>query len=256
MCLALVALNMTPGIPLLMIGNRDEYHGRPTEAAHWWGESPNLFAGRDKEARGTWFGISKTGQFGLVTNFREHPPEGNFESRGQLLSRFLTGNERAARYVESVSAGDEEFAGFNLISGTIGESCLYASNRATPFSRELASGIYAVSNALLDTPWPKLVRVRDAIDDWFRAGTGEIEDLFQPLMDREVSESPDTEFDFLDPRTLQALTAPFIVGDAYGTRSTTIAIVRADRNADVIERRFGPDGKSIGETRESFEILT
>ena len=254
MCLALVALGLSPQIPLLIIGNRDEFHGRPTAPAQWWGTDPDLFAGRDLQAGGTWFGITRNGRFGLVTNYREHPPAGNFASRGALLGDFLTGTDSPSNYLASVAAATKQYAGFNLVVGTVHDKCMYASNRAEDFARELPAGIYAVSNALLDTPWPKLIRVRNGVADWFQSGQHAIEDLFLPLMDRETTEETDADLDFLDPHIQKALTAPFIVGESYGTRSTTLALVRNDQSVEAIERRFDPHGSVTGETRETFAL--
>ncbi len=252
MCLALVALHAAPELPLLMIGNRDEFHARPTAAADWWQDAPDLLAGRDQTAGGTWYGITRSGRFGLVTNFRERPMANPARSRGALLADFLTAAGSAADYAEHIRLSD--YAGFNLLIGTSAADSVYVSNRADDPIRVLAPGIHAVSNALLDTPWPKLRRVRSAAQDWLDGGAEEPERLFEPLRDMTQSNAPDTPELDLPDGWHRALTAPFIIGNDYGTRSTSLAWIRADQRARYIERRYRPDGSVSGESRESFHI--
>ena len=254
MCLALVALHAAPELPFLMIGNRDEFHARPTAAADWWQEHPALLAGRDMTAGGTWYGLTRQGRFGLVTNFREAAATAPRESRGQLLAEFLTGDQSASGYAEALDLSS--YAGFNLLIGTSPDDAVYVSNRADEPIRPLQPGVHAVSNALLDTPWPKLVHVRSSVSDWLAAGAAEPEQLFGPLRDMTQANEPDTPELDLPPGWHRALTAPFIIGADYGTRSTSLAWIRPDGRARYVERRYRPDGNVTGETRETFRLIT
>ena len=254
MCLALVALSAAPELPFLMIGNRDEFHARPTAAADWWQDHPDLLAGRDASAGGTWYGLTRHGRFGLVTNFREKAATTPRQSRGMLLADFLTGSVSAGAYAEALALDD--YAGFNLLIGTSPDDAVYVSNRAQAPVRALTPGVHAVSNALLDTPWPKLLHVRRAVSDWLADGAVEPEQLFGPLRDMTQANEPDTPELDLPPGWHRALTAPFIIGENYGTRSTSLAWVRPDGRARYIERRYRPDGVSSGETRETFRLAT
>lgn len=252
MCLAIVAINRSADLPLVMIGNRDEFHNRPTAGLHWWDDHGGILAGRDLVAGGTWFGVSREGRFGLVTNFREPPGTSPAKSRGQLLNDFFSSELTVNDFCQQIDKS--EFAGFNLIVGELGAETCYVSNRGEPAIRRLPSGIYAVSNAMLDTPWPKLVRVRSAITDWFDTTEHTLESLFLPLRDTAESASPDTpELDIPAPFN-KALTAPFIIGENYGTRSTSVVTVTGDDNLTMVERRFDPDGTSSGETKVQYAL--
>ncbi|MEM8982034.1 MAG: NRDE family protein [Pseudomonadota bacterium] len=254
MCLALIALNASPELPFLMIGNRDEFHARPTAPARWWQAQPGLLAGRDEVAGGTWYGLTRNGRFGLVTNFRERTDATSPRSRGQLLTDFLNGTDTAEQYAERIELA--AYAGFNLLIGTGPERAFYISNRADDPIRPLGHGVHAVSNALLDTPWPKLVSVKSAVTDWLAAGAAEPSQLFAPLRDMTQANVGDTPELDLPAGWHRALTAPFIIGDEYGTRSTSLAWIRPDGRARYMERRYRPDGTVSGETRETFALAT
>lgn len=252
MCLALIALNASADYPLLIIGNRDEAHARETADLHWWQDPADIVAGRDQVAGGTWLGISRNGQFGLVTNYREHTKSVAPESRGELLSNFLAGRKDALAY--SADVAYEDYAGFNLLIGQFGRGCAYLSNRSENRVRELGPGIHALSNALLDTPWPKLVRVREAVANWLETKNADPEELFAPLRDMRQSAEPDTPELDLPERAHRALTAPFIVSPDYGTRSTSLVLVDPNGAAHFLERRFAPDGSQSGQSEERFNL--
>ncbi|MEL7536342.1 MAG: NRDE family protein [Pseudomonadota bacterium] len=252
MCLALVALNAAPELPFLMIGNRDEFHARPTAAADWWADQPGLLAGRDLTAGGTWYGLTRHGRFGLITNFREKADGVAHRSRGALLADFLAGTEPAETYANNIDG--DAYAGFNLLIGGAPDDAFYVSNRSDDPVRPLSPGIHAVSNALLDTPWPKLLHVRGAVADWLASGAAEPEQLFGPLRDSTQANEGDTPELDLPPGWHRALTAPFIIGEDYGTRSTSLAWVRPDGRARYVERRYRPDGNVSGQTRETFSL--
>ncbi len=252
MCLAIVAINRSAELPLVMIGNRDEYHERATAGLHWWDDHPALIAGRDLVAKGTWFGASANGKYGLVTNFRESPGAPPRHSRGQLLTEFLNGTSSPREFADEIALGD--YAGFNLIIGARDAETLYVSNRAEPVWRVLGDGVHAVSNALLDTPWPKLVRVRDAVTHWLDDPRHDTETLFQPLRDMTQSAEPDTPDLNIEPAINRALTAPFIVGENYGTRSTSLLTMDAAGSCRFLERRFDRAGDSTGDSEATFQL--
>ena len=252
MCLALIALNASARYPLLIIGNRDEAHARETADLHWWQHPSNIIAGRDLIAGGTWLGMSRSGQFGLVTNYREQSSQVTAKSRGQLLGNFLAGRKDALAYAGEVDY--EDYAGFNLLIGQFDKQCAYLTNRSDERARALGPGVHALSNALLDTPWPKLIRVREAVADWLETDHADPEELFAPLRDTRQSAEPDTPEVDLPEQALRALTAPFIVSPQYGTRSTSLVLVEPDGAAQFLERRFAPDGSQIGQSEERFRI--
>ena len=153
MCLIALALGQVPGYPLVVAANRDEFHARPTQDAHWWPDKPDVLGGRDLQAGGTWLALARTGRFATVTNFRDaQPPQPQHRSRGHLVTGFLDSELAPVEYLETIE--EDAYSGFNLIVGTATEVA-YLSNREDGM-RTLGTGIYGLSNALLDGPWHKV----------------------------------------------------------------------------------------------------
>ena len=256
MCLAIVALDAHPDYPLVVAANRDEFHARPAAAAHWWPDRVpgSLLAGRDLVAGGTWLGVTTSGRWAFVTNVRE---PGRYDpaapSRGALVVSVLD-DPRDALAAVAATHGATHHNGFNLIAGDIARAA-WASNRAAA-AMLLAPGIHGVSNASLDTPWPKLERVKAGVAAWVRAGSTDATGLFDLLADR--ARAPDDAL----PHTgvplewERLLAAPFIVSERYGTRCSTVLTVARDGAAVLQERSFDPGGHATGEVRHAFAVAT
>lgn len=230
MCIAYLSIGH-PDWPLRIAANRDEYHVRPTSAAGPWPGRPDVFAGRDLTAGGSWLGWTIGGRFALLTNYREpgRPVPPGAPSRGLLVSEFLLGSATAADHMRAVARQADGLAGFNLIAGDR-ESIWYFCNRDPAGGpRPLTPGSYVLSNHLLDTPWPKARRLRAALDalpadHW----AGDPERIFALLHDTEQAngaELPDTG---LPPDRERLLSSPFIVSPDYGTRSSSLIVTAAD----------------------------
>ena len=118
--------------------------------------------------------------------------------------------------------------------------------------RELTEGVYAVSNAVLDTPWHKVEYAKTAFDTLIRSGIPSDESLLELLADDTRAPIESVQPGRLPIELAHAITAPFIVGSTYGTRS--MSIVRMDRRGDIsiVERRFGADGRPTGEDRVNY----
>jgi uncharacterized protein with NRDE domain len=163
MCLIVFAWQLVRGTPLVAVGNRDEFYDRPAEPANWWTEYPDILAGRDLRSGGTWLGVTKSGRFAAVTNVRNPAlmkPGG--PTRGALVSEFLSESTTARAYVEQLQETAQEFSGFNLLVCD-GDELIWYSNAAADDARNgqpLTPGFYGLSNAFLDTPWPKVVRTK------------------------------------------------------------------------------------------------
>jgi uncharacterized protein with NRDE domain len=256
MCLILLAYRSHPDYPLILAANRDEFYDRPTAPAQFWSEAPRLLAGRDLRRGGTWLGVTRDGRWAAVTNFREtaRTMTGG-RSRGELVKGFLAGGESPEAFFAQLNAEAGTYPGFNLLAGTP-EELWYFSNRADG-GRPLAPGLYGLSNALLDTPWPKVVRSRKALASALALTGFSLEaELFALLADRRVppdSDLPDTGFGLPWERLLSP---PFILSPAYGTRSSTVLTLSGDGQASLIERTFppgeGPD--FFTEVRHEFSI--
>ena len=248
MCLLILAWRDPPGSQLLLLGNRDESHARPSAAAGWWGDAPDLLGGRDLEAGGSWLGVTRSGRFAVVTNVREADPPTllRARSRGELVSDFLRGRASPADYVAGL--GVASFAGYNLICGDR-DSLWYASNRAV--ERELPPGVYALSNATLDSPWPKVERLRARFAAARAAGDAA---LFELLTDRTPAADgalPDTGLGIERERRLSA---PFVVSPSYGTRASYLLSIDPDGRGRFVERSFDRDGLQRDERAFEFTV--
>jgi len=249
MCLAVVAIGVHPRYPLVVAANRDEFHRRPTAAAQWWPEG--WFGGRDLAAGGTWLGVAPSGRWALLTNVREparHDPAA--PSRGALVPAFLRSEDPPA--VALANACSAPGNGFNLLGGDAA-TIAWGSNRAAA-PKTLAGGIHALSNALIDTPWPKVVRTRAALRRWCADPAATLEGLLDLLDDRAEAADADLPATGVPLAWERRLSAPFIVGADYGTRCSTAFTVDAGREVDFVERAFTPEGRCSGEVRERFRL--
>ena len=241
MCTLLLAWQVDPARPLVVAANRDEFYARPAAAAAFWQDAPQLLAGRDLQAGGTWLGVTREGRFAALTNVREPglraPPHA--PSRGQLVADFLRGNSAPEDYLASLRPAD--YAGFNLVVGVIGDraSLWYLSNRAGP-ARRLGPGVYGVANAALDTPWPKVARGRErlaALVAGGEPGTRALLDLLADPTPAADAELPDTGVGLALERMLSPL---FIASPAYGTCCSTALAIDRDGAVEFCERTQNP----------------
>jgi uncharacterized protein with NRDE domain len=240
LCLIAVAWRSRADLPLVVAANRDEWRDRPAEPARWWIDHPDLLAGRDLKAGGTWMGITRGGRFAAVTNFRDPSDKrSTARSRGGLVTEFLLGNDAPAAFLASLAARVHEYNGFNLIVGD-GESLYYYGSREAA-ARAIEPGVHALSNHLLDEPWPKVTRARSAMKQALVDRDPALR-LFEMLSDAEGApdeELPDTGVGIELERRLAA---PLITGVTYGTRASTVLKVAADGAAFFEERSRDEDG--------------
>jgi uncharacterized protein with NRDE domain len=250
MCTLLLAWQADPCYPLIVAANRDEFYERPTAAAARWEDAPRLFAGRDLVHGGTWLGVTVTGRFAALTNYREpHQARPGGPSRGNLVSDFLKGKAGAEQYLEEIRGRGGAYNGYNLLLGDL-EQLYYYSNRADGVLA-LAPGVHGLSNHLLDTPWPKVVRGKEALAGLIEAGGFSMEELFSLLADNSKAPDdalPETGVELELERLLSSI---FIESARYGTRSSTILVVDNYRQATFIERTF--DGRGATDTIARFD---
>jgi uncharacterized protein with NRDE domain len=252
MCLIVFAWKKHPAYRLILAANRDEFHRRPTQDAHWWPDQPDILAGRDLQAGGTWLALSKAGRFATVTNYREQvSTQGRYRSRGELVTRFVSGEKDPACFSRHINGAD--YAGFSLLSADLSAeipSMSYISNRGDPLT-ELDAGVYGLSNASLDTPWVKLTRSKQRLDRLIRENTVDESSLMRILADRETAQE-DAVSAPLPAIQARAITAPFIVTHEYGTRCSTVLLWHHSGKMEFTERRFDPSGTQTGQSRFSF----
>jgi len=252
MCLLVFAWRTHPEFPLILAGNRDEFHERPAQAAHWWPGPNEILAGKDLNGGGSWLGISRNGRFAVVTNYREpNVPTSGKRSRGELVTSFLTSAAPVADWIDGIEAGLDDYGGYNLIAGDADE-VHYLTNRGEDH-RSLDSGIYGLSNHRLDTPWPKVTAAKEHLRRVLAGGEITTQPLFELLSDRRPAadaELPNTGV----PRDWERLlSAAFIVSPSYGTRVSTAVLMRRDGRVSFEERRFGADGEPTGVSR--FDLV-
>jgi uncharacterized protein with NRDE domain len=243
MCLIVFAWRPSHALPLIVAANRDEFYARPTLPLAQWPETPYVYAGRDLEAGGTWMGIGADGRFAALTNIRKPGQPPGRRSRGELVAQFLTSTLSIEDYLSEVAGRANEYAGFNLLVGD--RESLHFLNATAPQPKRLEAGIYGVSNAGLDTPWPKLRKARAALTDHLH--DPQPEHLLNLLRDPEAApaaELPDTGVGLV---TETLLSSVFIASPSYGTRASSALIVHADGRRQFIEHSFGPYGGRLGE---------
>jgi len=254
MCLILLGINSHPDYKLILTGNRDEFYDRPTAKATFWDEAPSLLAGKDLLGRGTWFGITKGGRIAAISNYRDPKSVKNgAPSRGRLVSSFLLGNHSPASYLDGLTGEADRYNGYNLIVGRK-DRLFWYSNRSNGI-KELGPGIYGVSNHLLDTPWPKVIKGKSEftglVSRPILAGPDE---FFNMLTDRTVASDkdlPDTRVGLDRERMLSPI---FVSSPDYGTRSSTLLLIDRDNRVTFIERTFDKDLSHPSTVRYEFRI--
>ncbi|HET6725428.1 MAG TPA: NRDE family protein [Gammaproteobacteria bacterium] len=252
MCLIAIAWKTDAAWPLVLIGNRDEFHARPTDPAGFWHGAPGIIGGRDLTAGGSWLGVNAAGRFAAVTNYRDRldPPAGA-RSRGHLVGDFLRGDASPEAFMAEVGANADCYAGFSLFVGG-GDTLAFYSNRDGAI-RLLAPGIYALSNAALDAPWPKVERMRAAFARQLETQKQPDTDALLSLLDdREPARDAELPNTGLTPERERLLSAPFVVSSEYGTRASSVVIRSADGRITFVERGFDPAGYPLETRRFDF----
>jgi uncharacterized protein with NRDE domain len=238
MCIILFAYKANPKYNLVLAANRDEYFARPTAHAAFWEDAPDILAGRDLERGGTWLGVSREGRYAAVTNFRDASTLMNdAPSRGFLVSDFLRSDKSPADYLDTTASLSANHNGFNLIVGDR-QGLFYHSNRDRNI-RALAPGIYGLSNHLLDTPWPKVEKGKQALAELVHQGAEIAPDaVFDILADRAQAGDALLPHTGISVEYERALSPIFISTPVYGTRSSTLLLIDLEDRITFIERTF------------------
>lgn len=258
MCLILIAYHLVPGYPLLIAANRDEFYDRPASPLDFWAEHPDVAGGVDKQAGGTWLGITRRGRFAAITNYRDpRIVDPGAPSRGGLVRDYLTGNLTPKAYLNALAHDAPRYNGFNLIAGDR-SALLYFSNMEGKV-RAVPPGLHGISNHLLNTPWPKVTRGKKNLARVLEnTGQPSCEAIFAVMRDTTCppDESlPDTGVGLAWERMLAPM---FIQADGYGTRNTSVILMDKRGQVSFGERTFDPDGRGgLTETdkRLSFNLM-
>lgn len=256
MCLAVLALDTHPRYAVVLAANRDEFYARDAAPAAWGNEADGfagILAGRDLVAGGTWLGVHRDGRFAFVTNVRQGTGrDPAARSRGELVPRILHDERALADAFAGVAHDGHAYNGFNLLAGNAA-GALWMSNRVAGV-HAVGRGVHGLSNAALDTPWPKLVRTKAVLEEWVARGADGVDALFTALADRIGAADRDLPATGVTLEWERSLAAPFIVSDGYGTRCSTVLVIDREGRARFEERAFGPGGVALGTRVEVFEV--
>jgi uncharacterized protein with NRDE domain len=243
MCLIIFAFQTHPRYKLILAANRDEYYHRPTAPAGWWEEDRFLLAGKDLEAGGTWMGITKKGKLAALTNYRgTESHKKNAPSRGALVNQYLLSNISSREYLQELQVKRTGYNGFNLILGDIDKLWYYSSRQNKILY--VPPGVHGLSNDSLDTPWPKVVKGKQILEQLVLSQPEiSLESIFSFLEDTEMApdhQLPDTGIGIGYERVLSSI---FIKSPEYGTRSSTVLLVDKDNRVTFAERGFVPQSE-------------
>ncbi len=251
MCLIIFAHRVHPDFPLLLAANRDEFHARPTAPSQFWPEAPGILAGRDLQAGGTWMGISRSGRFAAITNFRDPQQSAPApRSRGELPTRWLcdtSGSGPSAEdYLAEVAADSASYAGFNLLIGSADALWYYSNAGPQAAPAKLGPGLYGLSNASLDTPWPKVNLGKARLGKIIEGGDISHEQLRSTVQDEQLAELSALEAIGLGGEMDRLLSAQFIHAGHYGTRASTTLWRDSDGTLSWCEVSYDSEGRETG----------
>lgn len=256
MCLITFAYQKHPKYTLILAGNRDEFYARPTRKAQFWGEEgePDILAGKDLKAGGTWLGIHQDGRWGALTNYRdfsiqkENPP-----SRGELVLDFLKSDFEGTSYLQQLLPEADSYNGFNLLLGD--KNGLYHMHNQEKEIHSIEPGVHGLSNASLNTPWTKVTRAKERLAKIISQPEFEKEALFKLLLDEDKAPEETLPATGLSQEMEKAVSSIFIKTENYGSRCSTLLLIDKDGVVDFTERRFKPGTTELeGEQHFNFEI--
>lgn len=240
MCLIGLIYKRHPSFPVILVANRDEFYARPTLAAGLWEHAPTILGGRDLQAGGTWLGINAAGRFAAITNYREpHAIKSKAPSRGEIAGEYLSFLGKTEQYLDLIEPKADAYNGFNCLAGDV-DNLYYFSNRGKNFSQKLSPGLYGLSNHLLETPWPKVIRLKSRLETWLQQYAAPDAQLFDILKDKAMAPQailPSTGVSLEWERILSAM---FIESPHYGTRLSTILAISATGWVSFWEQSYVP----------------
>jgi len=237
MCLIVFAYKSHQNYKFIFAANRDEFYERSTEQADFWEAQPELLAGKDLKAGGTWLGITKSGRFAAITNYRDLSNiKDNAPTRGLLVTNYLLGKLSSEDYYDSVISELSGYNGFNLILGKINN--LYYFSTHTKGLRKLVPGVYGLSNAVLDTPWPKVEKSKNHLVKLIKQNEVHAWELLSLLNDTVEAREKDLPDTGVGIELEKVLSSVFIQSPKYGTRSSTAVVIDNNNNVRFAEKTF------------------
>ena len=255
MCLIAIAWRIHARFPLVVVANRDELHARRAAAAGFDPEAHEVYGGRDLLQGGSWLSVSTRGRLAAVTNVRTGLGQKAFpRSRGWLVRDFVRGDFGAINCAAGLERAGADFGAFNLLLWD-GSGLAFASNHPKPAHATVSPGLHAMSNGAFDAPWPKSGRATQALQTWLSSAHSESDEidratlapLYDALADTTVAPDPLLPETGVGLELERALSPPFVSGERYGTRCSSVVLIGQDC---IIfgERRFGPNAATLGES--------
>lgn len=252
MCILFTAINQHPDYPLIIAANRDEFHRRPTAASAFWTSCPDLLAGQDLEAKGTWMGVTRDGKIAALTNIRNIEQKGDARTRGELVINALTQTDQDS-FERSLQRERANYNGYNLVYGHLTSLKVY--NNAHNAFFTLSDGIHGLSNADIETPWPKVTRGMRALTEYIsEAQMLDTQALFNILRDDVKAEDHDLPETGIGYEWEKMLSSIFIQSPEYGTRTSTLLLIDNQHTCHWEERTFSPEGVITGIQKFSFSV--
>lgn len=254
MCLIAFAINVHPDYPLILIANRDEFYNRPTRSAQFWEAEgfADILAGKDLKAGGTWIGINKNKRWAALTNYRDlHSLKENPPSRGSLVLDFIKSNSSAENYLGNIQKDAALYNDFNLLLFD-GKEITYYSNISNTI-QSVSNGIHGLSNALLDTPWKKVDRIKSDLENAIQNNHLEKDFLFDLLCNEDKANPEDLPSTGLSLELEKAMSSIFIHTPFYGTRCSTIIIKDKNGKVTFTERKYSENKEILGEVNYEIE---
>ncbi len=244
MCLMVFAFKDHPEYNLIFASNRDEFYERPSLTARLWSNDMQIIGGKDLKKGGTWLGVQKTGGFSAVTNYRDPGSyKTNAESRGTLPINCLHHPKGPENYFEDLKKMDGMYNGFNLIAGD--QNQLYHFSNIEKKINSITPGIHGISNALLNTPWPKVERAKKLFKKKLNQNKVTDNDLFEILEDRKKFSGKDLPQTGLTPEKEREVSSIFIQTDTYGTRCSSLLYIQKNGDIRFVERTYKPGSLKV-----------
>lgn len=255
MCILFIAVKQHPDYPLIILANRDEFHQRATTACDYWPEQPAVLGGRDQVANGSWMAVNtQNGRLAALTNIRDpHHINPDAPSRGALVSDFVCGNQSATDYQQHLNTHRQQYNGYNLLFGDVHH--LQVLNSYSGQVTSLTPGVYGLSNAALNSPWPKLNKGVQALKGYCQQpGKLDNHHLFSLLKDQQQAPDNTLPVTGVSLEWERRLSSIFIQSAEYGTRSSTLLLMNSQQHIDYIERSFAADGKTVESRTFAFTL--